>query len=234
MSNHPLILASASPRRRELLELAGLSFMVMPAKGKETVEPAEDGHPLEPWEIVEQLSFHKAAEIADRILGGDEPDGILHRDADRCEEEGGMKSARQNSCVIIGADTIVASGGQILGKPNNYEDAARMIRLIQGEDHEVYTGVTLLRLLDGTAEQKVFHEKTSVRVYPMTDAEIEEYLMGGKKPGDTEEYDWQDKAGAYAIQGRFAKYVKEIHGDYYNVVGLPLAKLVHELADFQQ
>ncbi|MBP3736956.1 MAG: septum formation protein Maf [Lachnospiraceae bacterium] len=185
-----IILASASPRRRELLTLAGFDFTVIPAIGDERT------HASEPGEIVEHLARHKAREI-----------GEQHREA-----------------FVIGADTIVFCDGRVLGKPQSREDAGRMIRLIAGRTHQVYTGVCFWCYDEaGALQMKTFHEKTDVEVFPMTEEEIEANIQ-------TEEP--YDKAGGYGIQGRFARYIRAISGDYYNVMGLPVARLYHEYQAF--
>lgn len=181
-----LILASASPRRKELLEKIGKEFEIIPAKGEEIITKEL------PWEVVEELSLQKAKEIAKK---------------------------QTDECIVIGADTIVAKDEQIMGKPKDESDAYRMLSRIAGDTHQVYTGVTLIRT---GAEEKVitFVEKTDVLLYPMSDSEIKAYIAT-KDP--------LDKAGAYGIQGDFAVHVKEIRGDYYNVVGLPIGKVYQEL-----
>ena len=122
--------------------------------------------------------------------------------------------------LVLGADTVVAVEGKILGKPGSHEEAAEMIRLIQGRSHQVYTGVTLI-CREGEASRGVtFAEKTEVAVYPMTGEEIEAYARS-EEP--------MDKAGAYGIQGRFGAYIQGICGDYSNVVGLPAAELERRL-----
>ena len=194
-----IILASASPRRSELLKQAGMQFTVIPSKGKETVTSTH------PAEVVEELSSQKAWEVADRIL--------------RSEEE------VTDFDVVIGADTVVAADHQILGKPADHEDAAGMIGMLQGRVHQVYTGVTLIvKGGKGNILTRTFHECTDVDVCPMSDDEIEAYVS------TPEPY---DKAGAYGIQGSFAIYISGIHGCYYNVVGLPISRLVHELKDLK-
>ena len=186
-----MILASASPRRRELMKLAGYHFAVMPANGAE-IASADN-----PAELVEQLAYHKAAEILEKLP----------------PEDGAL--------LIVGADTVVSADGEILGKPQDREEADRMIRAIAGKTHQVYTGVTLiLRMKDGKTVSRIFHECTDVEVWEMTDAEIDAYI------DSPEPY---DKAGAYGIQGPFAVYVKGIRGDYDNVVGMPIAKTYHEI-----
>ena len=181
-----LILASASPRRKELLGKIGLEFDIIPAKGEEIVTKSL------PWEVVEELSFQKAKEIADMQTG---------------------------ECIVIGSDTIVANGEEIMGKPKDEADAFRMLSEIAGNIHQVYTGVTLIRTGD---HPKVitFAEKTDVHLYSMSVEELNAYIAT-KDP--------MDKAGAYGIQGDFAIHVKGIEGDYYNVVGLPIGKVYQEL-----
>lgn len=181
-----LILASASPRRKELLEKIGLPFTVQPAKGEERITQKS------PAAVVMELSRQKAEEIA---------------------------AAQTEDCIIIGADTVVARGDKIMGKPKDAADAKQMLRSIADDCHQVYTGVTLIRT--GAHPQSVtFQEKTDVFLYPISDAELDAYIASG---------DPMDKAGAYGIQGNFAIYVKRIAGDYYNVVGLPIGRVYQEL-----
>ena len=181
-----LILASASPRRKELLEKIGLPFTVQPAKGEERITQKS------PAAVVMELSRQKAEEIA---------------------------AAQTGDCIIIGADTVVAKGEKIMGKPKDAADAKQMLRSIADDCHQVYTGVTLIRT--GAHPQSVtFQEKTDVFLYPISDAEADAYIASG---------DPMDKAGAYGIQGDFSIYVKRIVGDYYNVVGLPIGRVYQEL-----
>lgn len=181
-----LILASASPRRKELLEKIGLPFTVQPAMGEERITQKS------PAAVVMELSRQKAEEIA---------------------------AAQTEDCIIIGADTVVAKGEKIMGKPKDEADAKQMLRSIADDCHQVYTGVTLIRT--GAHPQSVtFQEKTDVCLYPISDAEMDAYIASG---------DPMDKAGAYGIQGDFAIYVKRIAGDYYNVVGLPIGRVYQEL-----
>lgn len=190
------ILASGSPRRWELLEQAGISFEISQAQGEEITAKKV------PAEIVEELSYQKADEAAQRY----------------------QKKYKNDTVVIIGADTIVASGKEIMGKPKNAADAAAMLAKLQGDTHQVYTGVTLIVLEKGLEKRRreviTFHEKTDVHMYPMTSEQIAAYVATGEP---------MDKAGAYAIQGKCAVYIKGINGDYNNVVGLPVARLMHEL-----
>ena len=199
-----IILASASPRRSELLRQAGLEFIVIPSQGEEIITSTH------PAEVVEELSLQKAQEVADIVL--------KEKEYAVPQDDGGI--------VVIGADTVVAADHKILGKPADHKEAEAMIALLQGKVHQVYTGVTLI-VIDQNREMKTrtFHECTDVDVYPMTEEEIEEYIS------TPEPY---DKAGAYGIQGSFGIYIKGIHGCYYNVVGLPIARLVHELKDIMR
>ena len=181
-----LILASASPRRKELLEKIGLPFTIQPAKGEERITQKS------PAAVVMELSRQKAEEIA---------------------------AAQTGECIILGADTIVARGEEIMGKPKDAADAKRMLKSIADDCHQVYTGVTLIRT--GAHPQSItFQEKTDVFLYPISDAELDSYIASG---------DPMDKAGAYGIQGNFAIHVKGIAGDYYNVVGLPIGRVYQEL-----
>lgn len=178
-----IILASASPRRKELLSQIGITFEIIKAEKEEHITSSI------PTEVVKELSMQKAKEVA----------------------------AKCDGSIIIGADTIVAMEGQILGKPKDRADAMRMLRLLQGKKHQVITGVTVLL---GSTKTLSFAEVTDVSLYPMTDAQIERYIAT-KEP--------MDKAGAYGIQGRFAAYVRGIEGDYNNVVGLPIGRLYQEV-----
>ena len=190
-----IILASASPRRRELLAAAGVIFQICAAEGEEK-STAE-----RPDEIVCELSAQKAEEIASKFELGD-------------------------GTVIIGADTIVSYKGEILGKPSDEQAAFETLKMLQGNTHQVYTGVTLLLVEPGGClHGTTFVEKTDVYVYPMTDEEIRDYAGCGEP---------LDKAGAYGIQGRFAVYIRKIDGDYDNVVGLPLGRLYHELKNLTE
>ena len=194
-----VILASASPRRRELLHQVGIEPEIVPSRVKEVITSAD------PAEAVRELSRQKAVDVAADFGGQD--------------------------VLVIGADTVVAADGQILGKPQDRADAIRMLELLQGRSHQVHTGVTLVFCGGGqkpaaggtlAAEPAIvtFAEKTDVYVYPMARAKIEAYVDTGEP---------MDKAGAYGIQGRFAAYVKGISGDYNHVVGLPVGRVCQEL-----
>lgn len=183
-----IILASASPRRKELLEQIGAKFLCIPSQKEEVITEKE------PDKAVEILSRQKALDIA--------------------EKEG------KEDCLIIGADTIVAFDGEILGKPKNEEDAKRMLSLLQGTVHKVYTGVTLIICRNGQTKVRTFSEEAKVSMYPMTEEEIWNYIES-KEP--------MDKAGAYAIQGKCAIFIERVEGEYNTVVGLPVARIYQEL-----
>jgi septum formation protein len=195
MMNVKLVLASGSPRRRELLALLGVPFHIKVSEAEEVITSSN------PAKVTEELSRQKAEAVAEELL------------REMTED--------QSSCyIILGADTVVAADGEILGKPKNREDARQMISLLQGRTHMVYTGVTLLFCQNGQKENLTFSEGTKVKVAPMSEKEIEDYI-------DTDEP--YDKAGAYGIQGAFSKYIEGIEGDYFNVVGLPVHRVYEEM-----
>ena len=198
-----LILASASPRRIQLLEQIGLSAKVHPSTLPEVVSSAN------PREVVKQLSCQKAEDIAAKIRDG------------RIEWKEDEDTAGAGDWAVIGADTVVAVDDQILGKPKSHEEAYGMIHSLQGRMHQVYTGVTVV-----TSEKTVtFVEKTEVEVAPMTKQEIRSYADSAEP---------MDKAGGYGIQGLFGRYVSGIHGDYNNIVGLPVAHLYQVLKELNR
>lgn len=168
------------------------------------------------------------------------PEGIGAREAVEYLSEIKNRAAREISEtdeLVISADTVVSVDDAILGKPADKADARRMINLLSGKVHQVYTGVTI-SLGD---KKTTFSERTDVEFYPLTDEEIEQYISSSE-PYDKAsgriwntkniQYEWADKAGGYAIQGTFAKHIKGIKGDYYNVVGLPISRLYRELKRF--
>ena len=195
-----MILASASPRRKELLEQIGAEFVICPAKGEEVITETD------PSAVVMELSRQKAEEVASGVLTYNEQHADL---------------ATPQDILVIGADTVVAYENQILGKPKDEEDARRMLTMLSGKMHSVYTGVTFVFIdKEGRTGEHCFFEKTDVCMYPLKEDEIERYIQSG---------DPMDKAESYGIQGRFAIHIKEIRGDYNNVVGLPVARLYQEL-----
>ena len=185
-----IILASASPRRKELLAKAGISFTVIPAAGEEK-RTSEN-----PGEAIQQLARDKAEWVAQSLA--------------ECEE----------GTLVIGSDTIVVFENRILGKPKDRRDAAETLEKLQGNTHQVYTGVTVLERKAGKWVEHTFFESTDVTFYPVSREEIQDYIATGEP---------MDKAGSYGIQGLFGIYVKGICGDYNNVVGLPVARLFHEM-----
>ncbi len=189
-----IVLASASPRRKELLAQIGMEFDILVSDVEEKVNSSI------PHAVVEELSAQKALASMEQLL----------------------KSPLSENVLVIGADTVVACEGQILGKPKDAANAQDMLRMLQGRSHEVYTGVTFIYCNAGTGDKQVrtFHEATKVTFYPMTEKEIADYVTSG---------DPLDKAGAYGIQGFCARYIKGIEGDYNNVVGLPVGRLYQEL-----
>ena len=187
-----VILASGSPRRKELLEQVGVSFEISVADGEEIISKKL------PWEIVEELSLQKATEVAGRYEA---------------------KQEITEQTVVIGADTIVAYGEEIMGKPKNEEMAKEMLQKLQDGSHQVYTGVTLIIKTAEDRQIVTFHEKTDVEMYPMSEAQIAAYVAT-KEP--------MDKAGSYAIQGIGAKFVESYDGEFDNIVGLPM-KLVLQI-----
>lgn len=182
-----IILASGSPRRKELLNQAGISFSVCVSQAEEVLDTTD------PAEAVEKLSALKCREVFQRT----------------CED-----------VMVIGADTVVAFENRIFGKPGTEKEAEEMLLKLQGSRHQVYTGVTVCVREKGKETSFLFHEKTEVEFYPMDREEIHTYIATGEP---------MDKAGAYGIQGKAAIFVKEISGDYNNIVGLPLARLYQEL-----
>lgn len=197
--SHPaprLVLASASPRRRELLSSIGLRFEVAPSAVDEEAFFAQ-ASVLEPAEIVTRLAAAKAGDVA------------RHQDGD---------------CLVLGADTIVVLGGLILNKPVDEDDAVRMLLLLQGRTHTVYTGIALVSVTAGLAgEPATDFAATGVTFMPFDRQTAEAYVATGEP---------MDKAGAYGIQQKGAVLIERIDGDYFNVVGLPLNKLASLLARF--
>lgn len=183
------ILASASPRRKELLNQVGMQFEIIKSDVEEFITSTA------PEQVVMELSRQKAEDVYHNLID-------------------------KKDVIVIGADTIVYNNNRILGKPKDKEDAFKMISDLSGKSHDVYTGVTLD--IDGKIVS--FAEKTRVDVYAMTESEIYDYIATGEP---------MDKAGAYAIQGYFAAYIKGIEGDYNNVVGLPVGRICQELKNYR-
>ena len=214
--NKKIILASASPRRRELLTQIGLDFEVVVSETEEKITSTE------PQKVVEELSAQKAEAVWEKLAKkGVDSDNRLNA---TCGAERNVGKNTMADIVVTGADTVVACDGKILGKPENTEKAVEMLRMLQSREHEVYTGVTILYEENGERKTVTFHEKTTVHFYPMTEAQIREYVATG---------DPMDKAGAYGIQGFCARYICGIEGDYNNVVGLPAGRVYQELHELQ-
>lgn len=207
-----IILGSASPRRRELLEQIGLEFEIVVSDAREHYKSTR------PEEIVRELALMKAEHVAKEVE---------RREKERAEQASipGLDTgeAHLRNVVILGADTIVVLDGQILGKPSDEEAAFSMLKSLQGRMHQVYTGVAVLNFDGSGSLRTISHaEETKVYVHEMTDEEIRRYIAAGES---------MDKAGAYGVQGRFAAYIDRIEGDYYNVVGLPVAYLYHTVKE---
>lgn len=222
--NKKIILASASPRRRELLTQIGLDFDIVVSETEEKITSTE------PAKVVEELSTQKAEAVWEKLCSTAASQGSV-TNAERLDEGSEVFESEQTSgettmtdTLVLGADTVVACDGKILGKPADTEAAAAMLTMLQGRGHEVYTGVTILYEEDGEKKVLTFHEKTTVHFYPMTDAQIREYVATG---------DPMDKAGSYGIQGFCARYIRGIEGDYNNVVGLPVGRVYQELHGLQ-
>lgn len=181
-------LVSKSPRRKEILEMAGIDFVVT------NIDTSEDEEKVNPCEYVKKTAYKKGIE-AYNLYPSD---------------------------IILSADTIVVFDNKILEKPKDKDDAYRMIKMIQNNEHYVYTGVFLGRKKDNLEFN--FYEKTKVVVGPLTEDEIIEYI------NTDEPY---DKAGSYAVQGFFGKYIARIDGDYFNVMGLPIYSINKKLKEFK-
>src|SRR6185437_2125457 len=187
-----LILASASPRREEILRNAGFVFEVVTPHLDESTRPNEAASAYV-LRLAEEKARAARRQLSDKLAGG--------------------------SSVIIGADTVVVIDNEILGKPSSPENAREMLRRLSGQTHEVYTG---LAVLPGNGTARTAVEKTRVTFQPLSKKEIEDYVASGEP---------FDKAGAYAIQGKGGKFISRIEGCYFNVMGLPLARLNTMLRD---
>jgi septum formation protein len=185
-----LILASASPRRAEILSAAGISFEVRASKIDESRFPGES-----PENMVERLARAKAEAVAREFLPTD-------------------------TTIVLGADTVVVAGDEILGKPGNAAIAREMLLKLRGREHLVITGFALLRAQD--KQICVGYETTRVWFSDMTDEEVDAYVATNEP---------LDKAGAYAIQGIAGRYIPRIEGCYFNVVGLPIARVWQALKE---
>lgn len=185
-----IILASASPRRRELLKQIDMDFEVVPSTCEEIVTETE------PQKVVMELSEQKTKEVFGRLEN------------------------KATEVMVLGADTIVVYENKILGKPKDKEDAVRILTMLAGKTHQVYTGVTFLWVEGQEIRCYSFSECTIVTMFPISEKEISDYVASGEP---------MDKAGAYGIQGRGAAFIRKIEGDYNNVVGLPVGRVYQEL-----
>lgn len=183
------ILASQSPRRRELLARTGLEFEVIPSDVDEKITKEI------PSDVVMELAHQKAENVYGKITD-------------------------LNDYTVIGSDTIVVYRDEILGKPVDKQEAYDMLSMLADRTHQVYTGVSLIQKKNGEKKTKTFFVQTDVTLYPIDKEDLHHYV---------ESKDPMDKAGAYGIQGNFAIHVKEIKGDYNNVVGLPIGRVYQEL-----
>ena len=182
----PLILASGSPRRAEILNFVGWSFTKRVNDIDESIIPGESAA-----DYVERLSREKALAVAGQVESG----------------------------LVLGADTTVVIGGQILGKPVDEEDARRMLRMLSGNWHQVLTGVSLIKVTGNEREILTARQETGVKFAELNETDVD-FLVERGAP--------LDKAGAYAVQAQAALFIEEIKGDYWNVVGLPV-NLVYRL-----
>jgi septum formation protein len=176
-----IILASTSPRRKEILENIKLNFEIVPSPYEEDMSL-----PLTPTELVKELSKGKASAVA----------------------------SNYTDAVVIGADTIVAHGEKVLGKPKSVEQAKEMLKMLSGTTHSVITGLTVIDTATGTMYNEAIETKISLK--ELSDKEIDAYIATGEP---------MDKAGSYAIQGFAALFVTKIEGDYFGVMGLPVSRL---------
>ncbi len=197
-----IILASGSPRRKEIMDTMDIPYRVIVTEVKE-----ETGETV-PSKMVQALARLKSNAVLPQVK--------------KLAEEAGQPG-EQPEFIIISADTMVFYEEHVLGKPRDEQDAARMLQLLSDDTHEVYTGVSILILkVDGITEEWSFDVCTKVIVCSLSEKQIKEYIATGEP---------MDKAGAYAIQGKFGIYIREIIGDYYNVVGFPIAKIYDALLE---
>ncbi|MGE5605367.1 MAG: Maf family protein [Bacteroidota bacterium] len=186
----PIILASASPRRIEILNQLGLDFQVIPSEVSEVIPEKS----TTPQELVTKLALHKASDVARKVERG----------------------------LVIGADTLVVLEDIIFGKPSGPAEAVKMLSILNGKFHSVYTGIAMIQVPSGQTE--VGYSETKVKFRSLSKEEIQSYAATGEP---------LDKAGAYGIQGKGGVLVERIEGCYFNVVGLPLSKLAEMLQKFE-
>ena len=211
------VLASKSPRRKELLEKMGVPFEIHPSVGEEHITDTD------PEKVVVQLAEQKAQEVAllyMNVMDAQLSSTIEWMMQERNQEYSKEMNQKVEGYMIVGADTIVVHEGKILGKPKDREEAIAMLESLSGKTHQVYTGVSLILISEKGMDSHSFFEKTDVSFYPLRYSEILDYEKTGS---------CYDKAGGYGIQDdKFSLYVKKIDGDYNNVVGLPISKLYQQ------
>jgi septum formation protein len=197
-----LILASASPRRADLLRAAGFTFEIVSVEVDERSHPGESAE-----EYVARLAEEKARAAAASLEAGRKPGPA---------SDVGPTLRSADAIVVLGADTTVVCGGQVLGKPADRADAERMLRLLAERTHEVLTGICV----SSNGRHLIHVERSQVRMSAMTSAEIAWYAASGEP---------MDKAGGYAVQGLASRFIERIEGSYSNVVGLPVAAVYNLL-----
>lgn len=185
-----IILASKSPRRRELLGMITNNFEVIVSNVEEKVNSE-----LAPSEIVKDLAYQKAEKVFE-------------------------ETKELGNRIVIGSDTIVVKDGKIYGKPKNHDDALQMLNELKNAKHEVDTGIAILAEKDGKITQNVDVSSTAVYISDITAEELEDWIA------TNEAY---DKAGGYAVQGKFGVFIEKIEGDYYTIVGLPIRKVYNAI-----
>ncbi|HHX61865.1 MAG TPA: septum formation inhibitor Maf [Epulopiscium sp.] len=188
-----IILASGSPRRKELLDQMGLAYDIIVSD----VDESGLDH-MEPAELVQALASLKAQAVAEELL------------------------SEKEDALVIGADTLVVLNDQILGKPTDNLDAEKMLSILSGKMHMVYTGVSIVDTKNNTEE--TFVQSSKIYMKDMSPEEIKAYVLT-KEP--------LDKAGSYGIQGKGGVFVEKIEGDYFSVMGLPIAKLYEQLKNYR-
>ncbi|KAK7097031.1 probable bifunctional dTTP/UTP pyrophosphatase/methyltransferase protein [Littorina saxatilis] len=202
LSRQRIVLASGSPRRKQILENVGLQFEVIPSTFEETLDKSTFSNPAE---YVLETARHKTLQVAEQLSQEKPPPDL-----------------------VIGADTVVSMDGRIFEKPKDFQDAFNMLSGFSGKSHTVFTGVVLVtpekksENTDGVQEMKVhqFHEATEVFMAPLTPEIVKSYIETGEP---------MDKAGGYGIQAQGGSLVEKVHGDYFNVMGFPLCRFAKEL-----
>lgn len=199
-----IILASSSPRRKELLEMLNIPFTIIKTDIDESI-----GDEVSPYDMVKIISTRKAMSVVEKLKSE------LNISNDSSDEE--------DTTVVISADTIVCCKGIVLGKPKNSEDAYKMLKYLQGKHHSVYTGMTVaFKNKDGITIKNIV-DNTIVFMRALTDDEIWAYIKTNEP---------FDKAGAYGIQEKGSLLVEKIEGDYFTIVGLPVVKLYAALKEY--